>query len=158
MSENSDIVQIDRDNLDKECLRLPGDYLRAAEQSAEAKRDLTEAENRLAVIKAELSQAVRSTPEDYGLEKVTESSITEKVLSLSKYQKALAATNNRRHSYEITQALVWALEHKKRALTLLVELHGMSYFSSPKTSRAGQESLQQMTQRKVRRFNTEEGD
>lgn len=149
-------VQIDPDNLDKECLKLPSQYLQAAHASAEAKRDVDEAKNALEVVEAELSASIRTTPSKYGLESVTEKSIAAKILLQKEYQRALRTLTGKRHEAELAQALVWALEHKKRSLTLLVDLHGMSYFSSPDPSPEGRRHLQERVKRSVRRAGRED--
>jgi len=104
------------------------------------------------VIDAELSKEIRADPSSFGLEKVTEASIASIILTNPRYQKAVARLNNAKHQADLTQAVVWALEHKKRTLTLLVELHGMGYFSNPKVSERGREAVENMTKRKVRRL------
>jgi len=145
-------VQIDEQNLDRECIRLPTQYLQWAHKSADAKRDADDRKNQLEVIDAELSKEIRADPSSFGLEKVTEASIASIILTNPRYQKAVARLNNAKHQADLTQAVVWALEHKKRTLTLLVELHGMGYFSNPKVSERGREAVENMTKRKVRRL------
>ena len=151
MTTTQDMVNIDEHNLDRECIHLSSDYLKAAHQSADAKRDVVGADNELKVVQAECAKRIRANPEKYGLDKATEAGIVSLVVTLSEFRTAQAAALNAAHDYDIAQAVVWALEHKKRALTLLVELYGMSYYSSPKVSRQGREAIEQMTQRKVRR-------
>lgn len=148
--ESRSVVQIDEHNLDRECVRLPSDYLKWAHQAAEAKRDVDEIKNRLEVVQAELSKEIRLKPEDFGLDKVTEAGIGSTILTLPRYQKGLARLLAAKHKYELLQAVVWALEHKKRTLTLLVELHGMGYFSAPKVTEKGKAAVMGMTMRKLR--------
>lgn len=145
------IVQIDEHHLDKECIRLPGDYLKYAQLAAEAKRDVDEAKAELEYVQANLSQQIRNTPGQFGLEKVTESAITGVIALQKPFLAAQTVLGERRHKYEMLQAVVWALDHKKRSLTLLVDLHGMGYFSSPKFSEAGKRAVDDMTKRAVRR-------
>jgi hypothetical protein len=145
------IVQIDEHNLDRECIRLPGDYLKYAWQAAEAKRDVDEAKAALEVIDADLAKQIRDTPARFGLEKVTESAISGTILLAPAHKQALQILQDARHDYEMTNAVVWALDHKKRSLTLLVDLHGMGYFSDVKMSAQGKEAVQKMTQAAVRR-------
>jgi hypothetical protein len=145
------VVQIDEHNLDKECIRLPGDYLKWAHAAAEAKRDADERKARLAVIHADLSKLIRDTPGKYGMEKVTEAGLAAAVLLQEPYQKAQARLRQANYESDMTQAVVWALEHKKRSLTLLVDLHGMGYFSSPKVTKAGRAAVEEMSQRRVKR-------
>jgi hypothetical protein len=155
MSENDSesVVQIDEHNLDRECIRLPGDYLKWAHAAAEAKRDADERKADLAVVHADLSAIIRNTPGKYGMEKLTEAGLAAAVLLQPEYQKRQRLLRKANYEFDIAQAVVWALEHKKRSLTLLVELHGMGYFSNPKVSERGREAVEQMTQRKVRRHN-----
>jgi len=144
-------VQIDELNLDKECIRLPSDYLKYAHLSSDAKRDVETLRAEMDVVEADLAREVRANPTDFGIEKETEKAIAAAVLSLPKYQKALRALNAAKHQADLAQAVVWALEHKKRSLTLLVELHGMGYFSSPKITERGRDAVNEMTKRKTRR-------
>lgn len=150
--EAESVVQISENNLDLECIRLPNQYLQWAHKSADAKRDVDERKNQLEVIDAELSKEIRADPGSFGLEKVTEASIASIILTQPRYQKALTRLNNAKHEADLIQAVVWALEHKKRTLTLLVELHGMGYFANPKVSERGREAVENMTKRKVRRL------
>lgn len=145
------VVQIDEHNLDRECIRLPSDYLKFAHAAAEAKRDEAECKARLDVVEADLSKEIRANPTEFGIEKVTEGSLSATVLTLPQYQKALKRFQDAQYQSNLHQAVVWALEHKKRSLTLLVDLHGMGYFSSPKVSEKGRAAVQEMTKKKVRR-------
>lgn len=156
MKTELEVVQIDEFNLDKECIRLPSQYLQFAHRSADAKRAVDEAKNALEVVEADLSKRVRDNPGAYGLEKVTESALGAVVLTQPKYQAALQELNKARHESDLSQAVVGALECKKRTLTLLVELHGMGYFASPKISERGREAVDTMMKRKVRRMSRED--
>ena len=150
------VVQIDENNLDKECIRLPSDYLKWAWWSADLKRDADEAKARLAVVQADLSNKVRSSPGDYGLDKVTEAGISAVILSLATFQKAQKGLQEANYQAEMAQAVIWALEHKKRSLTLLVDLHGMGYFSTVKLTQKGRQAVEDMTKQRVRRPREEE--
>lgn len=144
------IVNIDQLALDKECVRLPSDYLKYALASADLKQEVDNRKARLDTVESEMSKHVRNTPGKFGLEKVTESAIKEVILTSEPYQKALAKLNNAKHTLERNQAVVWALEHKKRSLVLLVDLHGMGYFADPKLSEVGKRVVEQMTKESVR--------
>ena len=145
------IVSIDEHHLDKECIRLPSDYLKWSTQSAAKKWEVDRLKAKLEVVQAEIAAAIRRAPEAHGLEKITEASLSAAVLLQERYQKVQARLIDARHDQELTQAVVWALEAKKRSLTLLVELHGMGYFSSPKISEQGREAVERMTKERVRR-------
>jgi len=143
-------VAIDELNLDKECIRLPGDYLKWAVRSAELKRDADAAKGRMELLEAKLSAAIRDTPNKFKVEKATVDAVKGAVQKHSRFQAATEEYNEAKHQQELAQAVVWALEHKKRSLTLLVNLHGMGYFSDVKMSAEGQEAVQKMTKSHVR--------
>ena len=152
------ITEIDKNHLDRECVNLPGDYRRWAFEAAEAKRDVVEAKARLEVVQAELGFTIRGNPEKYGLDKVTETAITGSVLIQKVYQDAQKEYFKAQHRAELSQAVVWALEHKKRALTLLVDLHGMGYFSDVKMTAEGKTAVEEMTKARVRRRHQQKED
>ena len=144
-------VQIDEFNLDKECIRLPSDYLKAANQAADARKDVDELKNEMEVVDADCSKKIRNDPSLYGLEKITEAAVRNVIVLSKKYQAVVSKLNEAKHRLELAQALVSAMEHKKRALTMLVELHGMSYFAEVRPSQRGKEAQEKMTQGRVRR-------
>jgi len=148
--EAQGVVQINEHKLDLECKRLPTDYLKWAWLAAEAKRDADESKANLAVVHADLSAAIRNTPGKYGLEKVTEAGLAAAVLLLPGYQKAQRRLRTANYESDMLQAVVWALEHKKRSLTLLVDLHGMGYFSAPKVTKEGRAAVVDMAERRQR--------
>lgn len=151
-SETESIVQIDELNLDKECIRQPGLVLQWATQAAEKRKDIDEAKAELDVVEADLSRKIRQDCGAYGLEKVTETAVAGVILLQKSYRTAHQKLLDARYQHELAQAVVSALEHKKRSLTLLVELHGIGYCSSPRLSQKGQQAVQEMTKKKVRRF------
>jgi len=150
LNEAESVVAIDDGNLNKECHKLPRDYVRAAYRSAEAKKDVAEAKSELAVIEADMAKDIRAEPATYGIEKITESAINSAVITSRDYIKAKQVLQDAEYEADLAQAVVWALEHKKRALTLLVDLYGMAYFSKPKVSQQGKEVLDQMESRRPR--------
>ena len=147
-NNTQNFVEIDENRLDRECIRLPSDYLKAANQSSEAKRDLTEAESELSVVEAELSKAIRAKPEAYGIEKVTEAAISAAILQRKAYKAALEKVHEARYTADMAQNLVWAMEHKKRALTLLVDLHGLGYFAQARVSSEGRDAVDKFLARR----------
>jgi hypothetical protein len=151
MDDYANVVQIDELNLDRECIRLPSDYLKFANKYTEAKRELEEAKNRLKVTEADIAKQVRDTPGKFGLEKATEGAIKEAVLTHKDYRNAVADVNDRSYDADMVGNVVSALEHKKRSVTLLVELHGLGYFAEPKISERGRNAVDTMSKRATRR-------
>lgn len=149
-SNATEDVSIDPDNLDRECVRLPSLYLQYAQLAAEAKRDVNELSNLLEVTEAEVSAKIRAHPENYKIEKVTEAAIKAAIITHPEIRRAEQVLLKAKHKLDIHQAAVSALEHKKRSLTLLVELHGMSYYSNPKISERGRDAVHDITKKKIR--------
>lgn len=152
MNEKAEsIVQIDEHRLDKECIRLPGDYLKYATLASQRKAETDQAKAAMEVEQAELAGKIRQRPQEFEIEKLTEGALSAAILLQPSFQAAQSAYFEAKSRHEMTMNVVWALEHKKRSLTLLVDLHGMGYFSSPKLTKEGQAAVEEMTQKSVRR-------
>jgi len=156
--ESPAIVQIDEMHLDKECIRLPSQFLQFAHFAADKRRDVDECKAQLDVVEADLGRRIRDMPNKFGLEKVTEAALVGTILLQKEYKEALGNLNKARYQSDLVQAVVSALEHKKRTLTLLVELHGMGYFSSVKVSEKGKEAIDEMNKRRARKLRDEDRD
>ncbi len=129
---SSDFLKIDPLALDKEWLGQPALYFEYAEKLADARRKSDEAKSNLDLVYSELSAKIRSTPDRFGVDKVTESAVSDKIKETGEYRGAQKVLNDAKYKVDIMQAAVTALDHRKRALTMLVELHGQNYFSDPK--------------------------
>lgn len=125
---------IDAEALDQEWLGQPALYHKWAVRVADARQKVAEAKADLDVTKAEVGQAIRSNPEEYGVSKPTVDAINEAVLLAEDYQKAAAAVIKAQHTADVLAAAVAALDHRKRALENLVELQGRDYFSTPRAA------------------------
>jgi hypothetical protein len=134
VSETLDL-SIDKNNLDAEWVEQPTLYFHWAKNASDAQHSLDKEKAKFDLIKAELEQSIRAQPNDYGLEKVTESAISATVLVQPEYKAGLSRVNDARHDLAVAQAAVNALEHRKRSLSMLVELWIREYYtadSSPK--------------------------
>lgn len=126
-----DFLKIDPLRLDKEWVQQPELYFQWAARLAEARTALDDANNFLNVEKCELDAYIRANPAKVGLEKVTETAIAAMIPTLDRYQKAQAKVRDAQREVNMVQAAVIALEHRKRALTMLVNLHTSNYFAEP---------------------------
>jgi len=150
--EAEELVGINELALDRECIKQPQTYLRYSFLAAEKKRDVDEAKAELDVTAAELMRAMRKDPKKYGMEKVTESALKEQVITLPEYRESHGILLKKQHAYSMAQAVVGALDQKKRSLTLLVELHGKAYFADVKVTADGNEAVKKTTRsRSVRK-------
>lgn len=135
----SDRLNIDMGRLDKEWAQQPDIYHEAAKELADKRADLDTAKARLDVVAAECGKDIRAMPSKFDISapRVTEKMVEDAVLLHPEYQSALKRMNKLKHDVGILQAMVEALDHKKKALEHLVQLFLSDYFSSPKKVRGG---------------------
>jgi hypothetical protein len=156
MDEASSVVLISETHLDRECIRLPQDFLKYSLHAAELRREVNEAEAFLDVTEAEVAKECRDTPGKFGLEKPTDSAVKAAVVCDLRVKDAQSKVHRRKHDLDMMNSVVSALDLKKRSLTELVNLHTIGYFSDVKLSKQGKEAVQTMTQEAVR--NRKRGD
>lgn len=125
------VLQIDEYNLEVEWAKQASLYHRYAHEAALARQDADEAKAELDVVKAELDLDIRDDPDKYNLERVTEAAISNVITTTDEYQSAVQRVNAAQHSMRIAEAMCRALEHKKAALTKIVDLHLASYYAEP---------------------------
>lgn len=130
--EDYDFIHIDEMNLDREWINHPGLYFKWARKLADARMEADELKARIEVVAAELDKDIRESPSLYEVEKVTEAAVKSAVIAQETYQKAVRRFGKAKHKVDIYQAAVNTLDHRKRALENLVDLHSQNYFSSPR--------------------------
>lgn len=145
----SKATEIDLDRLDEEWVNQPASFYEYAIQLADAKLKHANAKSKLDVVTAELDILIRSDPNYYNLDKVTEKALEKVVMIQPSYQKAVKAINESKHTMDVLQAMVDALDHKKKALENLVHLHSMNYFSSPRSNKDTHETVGEMEHKAV---------
>ena len=127
------ILDIDEYQLDVEWKNQPGLYLRYSQELSEAKMEYEIAKSQLELTKAELDGAIREKPEDFGLDKITESAVSNAIILQEEYQDDLLLMQQAKYLVDALQGVVIALDHRKRALQGLVDLHGYNYFAEPRS-------------------------
>ncbi|MHC1623171.1 MAG: hypothetical protein ACXQTR_01105 [Candidatus Methanospirareceae archaeon] len=146
-----EMIEIDENRLDDEWIIQPRLYFDCANRLAEARRDWDSAKSNLDVVKADTSQAVRADPASFGLSKMTEASISEVVAVSPKVREAVAKVLDSKYQVDVYQALVTAMDHKRKALEKLVDLFLASYYSKPRASREAEGEVEKLEKRTVRR-------
>lgn len=126
-------VAIDETRLDHEWVHQPEAFYAAAADLAKSRHKVAEAKAGLDVAEALMSRKVRAAPDKYGLSaSPTVGAIDGAVKLSAEYAEAVDKLNRAKFRQDMCQALVDALDHKKKALESLVYLHGQNYFSTPK--------------------------
>lgn len=143
---------IDLDSLDTECIRQPELVFEYSKHAAEMRRLQDIAKTNLEIIEAKVQKWIRKEPLRYlGIEKPTEAAIKSGILTHEKYQSALKELQDAVFNASVASAAVNSLEHKKRSLQNLVELHGQNYFAEPSVTRENREAVTDHAKAKIRK-------
>lgn len=132
MLKQDNVIDIDLDRLEQEWLEQPTRMQNACKRLAKAKKKVAEAKANLELVHAKCGIKVRKTPRKYGLTKVTEPGIKETILTLQEYQDAQQLHIDAVYMKDNLEALVSALDHRKKALENEVTLWSQGYFSTPR--------------------------
>jgi len=141
-------IQIRQDELEMEWLDQPSLMFKYAKNAAEMRRLLDLSKEKLDLVKAEIDKEIRTNPEKFGIEKITETVVANSMLATLKYKKANEEFLNAKYEVDVAQAAVVAMSQRKDALENLVRLHGQQYFAGPKVPHDISE-LRESRQKKV---------
>jgi len=136
-----DSIAINASALDVEWVNQPALMGEWCEKLADAKAEVDRAKERRDIVMAELDKEMRLKPEKFGLEKVTESALSNAIKLEERFLAANEEVIEATHEVDTINAVVRALDHKKKALEMLVQLHGQQYFAGPSTPRDLNEEL-----------------
>ena len=121
--------------LDEEWVNQPALYFQYASELEEANIVVSETKAEVDLVAAEIDACIRQNPTKYKLpEKLNESMIKAKILTRRKYKEAQERHLKARKKVGVLRSAVTALDHRKKALEKLVDLHGQKYFAKPQTS------------------------
>jgi len=150
VKERSDF-DFDKHALDEEWHRQPKLYYKYACLAADARKEWEEAKNKLKVVEAEVSLDIRKNPSVYGLDKITEGTISATVVIDARVIEAQEAVIEVRHEMDIVDAAVSAMDSRKKALEKEVDLWLANYFSEPKIKSENAEKFEEKERRVLRR-------
>lgn len=145
------IFELDKTQLDVHWVEQPALMYKYCKELAEARTMVDHAKSEVQLIEAELSAKIRNEPLKYGIEKITEKAITEHIATHRDYQSAGSLLIRKKYDADVVQAYVTALDHRKKALEKLVDLHGQGYFATPVAKGANHERMDDVTKKSVRR-------
>lgn len=120
-------LEVDKDNLDYEWVRQASLYDKWNKAFVFASRESERLEERLDQIKSEVDDDIRRNPEKFSLDKVTESAIKSKLSNNKKVIKAKTRYLDMLAVQRTIAGALKALEHKRKALERLVDLHICGY-------------------------------
>jgi hypothetical protein len=128
-------IRIDETALDVEWLEQPSLMMKYTNHQATTAKAEEEAKEELELVKAELDKAIRSNPDRYDIDKITEAVVIATITIHKDYQKASTAVIEAKYENNIAKGAVKAFDARKDALENLVRLHGQQYFAGPKVPR-----------------------
>lgn len=135
-----DILAIDLNRLEDECVGNDSLIRQWADKLAIAKRDAALAENNVKLVKAEMGKKIRQRPSAYGLDKTTDSVVADAVIASREYQDAIIAQIEADYAVDTLKDMVGSIYERGKQLTNLCSLHGQQYWSKPRAdpeTRAG---------------------
>jgi hypothetical protein len=141
---------IDEDNLVEEWIRhsrLVQDYALA---NADATAKVEEEKAELDLAEAEEYLRIQESL-DKRSKRVTEKVLGNKVALSRKVRSRKHKWRTAKHTKDVLAAMLNVLEHRKRALTKLVDLYAISYFGEPSADFASKEQMDTIKQRIIRR-------
>lgn len=113
--------------------------LEAGINLADAMTAEAEARAALALVTAQLECDMRSSPEKFGITKVTDSSIAASIPIQTSHRQATEAAGAASHDVRILRALVDAISHRKSALQGMTDLFLRQWYADPKSAEQPQE-------------------
>jgi hypothetical protein len=131
MDYNKDI-KIDETLLDLECTDQPELMMRYSQHCAQMEKEKDEAKEDMEFTKADLDRDIRSNPEKYKLEKITDKVAESTVLLQDRYIKASEKYIQAKYEWMVAKGAVEAISARKDMLEALIKLYLGQYFAGPK--------------------------
>ena len=128
LDELKDGLAIHTEALHKDAERQPQLACDAAELAAEAKAAARRAKLELEETKATVQRAVRSSPERFGIDKVTEGAIAAAVTVSEEVMQAERTAVDRQEASDKIDAVATAFEHRRAMLKIEAELWLSNYW------------------------------
>lgn len=128
-------IKIDETALDTEWLEQPRLMIQYSQYTAQAQKEMEYAKENLEVVRAELDKEIRSEPEKFDVNKLTETVVQNTILLQERYREANKEYLEARYEYEMAKNAIRAFDQRKDALENLVRLYGQQYFAGPNAPR-----------------------
>jgi len=126
------LLKPDKYNLDEEWVNHSDYVLTFLDEMADTRIKMDAMKDNIEVVKADLDGEIRKNPAAFGLEKLTETLISNTIILQKDYEEALKGYLDAKEAYYHASNVCTAMEHRKAALENLVLLHGRGYFAEPK--------------------------
>jgi hypothetical protein len=128
-------VEIDENDLDIECLNQASLFAKYARNATNEERKVELLKEKLTLLKAELDLQIRTSPEKFKIEKITEAVVTNTIIVQKEFQELNKELLNAQFEKRNADNAVKSMDQKKSMLEALIKLHGQNYFAGPQTPR-----------------------
>lgn len=146
----NDVLSIDKYRLNEECLSHAGIYFRYSDACADAKSQMNNASDNLALVKAQANIRIRDRHAQNN-EKFTEALVASEIDVDEEVVKAKKEFRDAESNYQHLLVAVQALEARKAELDNLVRLAMSGFYASPMTSEAVQAVVNEDTSMSIRK-------
>lgn len=140
-------IVIDEQALDIEWLQQSTKMLQVTEHQAKCRYEMDIAAQDLDVVKADLDKDIRTNPGNYDIVKITETVVTNTIITQPEYEEANLILLKARYEHEVAKGAVTAFAQRKDSLENLVRLHGQNYFAGPSIPRNLREEIKAKEER-----------
>lgn len=127
-----DFFTIDQDQLVEKWATFARDFFHKARDLADARAEMERTKRMRDVTRAELYKKICADPGEFGLAKTTESSIEMAIIRHHDYREADDAYLKAKHSMDIHQAFVDAMDVMKKGLEANTYLYNITYHGEPR--------------------------
>ena len=142
---------VDKNALDVQWEDQSSLYFEYVEISSACSEVIDGLKDELNVLEAETDLKIRSNPEDYNIEKVSESAIKAAITCNKKVAKRKKALHEWMYYDRILKGALNSIDQRKRALTKLSDLFIAGYFAEPKSHPVMDEKVEQRKQSTVKK-------
>lgn len=124
-------LKINEDALDLELLDQASLFMKYAKHYAFTQKEVENAKQVLDITKADLDLKIRSNPEKFKIEKVTEGAIQSAILISKEFQEANMRCLNAQYEKNMAGNAVQSMTMRKEMLEGMIKLLAQSYFAGP---------------------------
>lgn len=129
LNEIFEDLKVDCNSLDFECIDQPRRFMKWSEKFARAIKDRDTAKKAASLLRSDTSMDIRSRPEAYHLEKVTEGGVQATLESLDTVKEADDEVIEANYIMNVMAGAKDAFEQRRSMLESLIKLYISGYFS-----------------------------
>lgn len=128
-------IKIDPDALDIDSAEQPELMMQYGRHEAEMEKQFESKKQKLDITRAELDSQIRKEPGKFGVEKITESVVSNTIIQQEEYKDAYDKYLEAKFEYSMAKNALRAFSSRDNMLANLAKLHGQQYFAGPSVPR-----------------------